>query len=104
MNEGIQVDCRDSRRPQRIYIRKIDKPPALENDGAVLKFIRDGERYSPQNDQDLRKVLRLFVSKRNFKFTVFIETPVRRHQNLSQIGISLKCVNSTALVMTRILV
>src|SRR5437763_13611702 len=54
------------------YIRKTEKPPALENDGAILKFISDGERFSPQDDQDLRKVLRLFVSKNNFKFTVFI--------------------------------
>src|SRR6266542_4764446 len=58
------------------YIRKMDdKPLALENDRAVLKFISDGERYSPQDDQDLCKVLRVFVSKNNLKFTVFIETP-----------------------------
>jgi hypothetical protein len=54
-------------------IREMEKPPALENDSAVLKLISDGERY--RNDQDLCKVLRLFVSKKNFKFTVFIETP-----------------------------
>ncbi|RIA80190.1 hypothetical protein C1645_793069 [Glomus cerebriforme] len=53
----------------------MDKPPALENDGAVLKLLSDGERHSPQNDQDLRKVLRQFVSNKNLKFTVFIETP-----------------------------
>ncbi|RIA79490.1 hypothetical protein C1645_840570 [Glomus cerebriforme] len=40
------------------YIRKMDKPPALENNGAVLKLISNGKRYSPQNNQDLQKVLR----------------------------------------------
>src|SRR5215213_3975015 len=49
-----------------------DKLLALENNGAVLKFISDD---SPQDDQDLCKVLRVFVSKNNLKFTVFIETP-----------------------------
>ena len=78
------------------YIRKMDdKPPALENDGAVLKFISDGERYSPQDDQDLCKVLRVFVSKNNLKFTVFIETP-------SQIGRSQKCASFMVLAMTQI--
>jgi len=56
-------------------IREMEKPPALENDSAVLKLISDGERYSPRNDQDLCKALRVFVSKNNLKFTVFIETP-----------------------------
>ncbi|PKY41674.1 hypothetical protein RhiirA4_539787 [Rhizophagus irregularis] len=57
------------------YIREMEKPPALENDGAVLNFISSGERYSPRNDQDLCKMLRLFVSNNSFKFTVLIETP-----------------------------
>ncbi|RIA80067.1 hypothetical protein C1645_793302 [Glomus cerebriforme] len=51
----------------------MDKLPALENDGAVLKLISDGKRYSFQNNQDLRKVLQQFVSNKNLKFTVFIE-------------------------------
>ncbi|PKC75691.1 hypothetical protein RhiirA1_407287 [Rhizophagus irregularis] len=37
----------------------MEKPPALENDSVVLKLISDGERYSPWNDQDLCKVLRI---------------------------------------------
>jgi hypothetical protein len=69
------VDRKYRGRNSREYIQKMEKPPALENDSAVLKLISDGERYSPWNDQDLCKVLRLFVSKKNFKFTVFIETP-----------------------------
>jgi len=56
------------------YIREMNKSPALENDGAVLKFISDKDRHSPRNDHDLRKMLRLFVSKNNLKFIVFIET------------------------------
>jgi hypothetical protein len=57
------------------YIRKEYEPPSLEKDGAVLKFIsEDKERYSPQNDQDLREILRVFVSKDISKFTVIIET------------------------------
>ncbi|EXX61276.1 hypothetical protein RirG_172670 [Rhizophagus irregularis DAOM 197198w] len=57
------------------YIRKNMKPPSLEKDGTVLKFINgDKERYSPQNDQDFCKMLRLFVSKNNFKLIVVIET------------------------------
>jgi hypothetical protein len=35
------------------------QPPALENDGAVLNFINDGDRYSPRSDQDLRETLRI---------------------------------------------
>jgi len=49
--------------------------PALENDGAELNMLNDSGKYSPRNDQDLREVLRIFVSKNNLKFTVFIETP-----------------------------
>ncbi|CAG8699285.1 11641_t:CDS:2, partial [Funneliformis caledonium] len=65
------------------YIQKIEKPPALENDSAVLKLISDGKRYSPWNDQDLCKVLRLFILKKNFKFTVFIETPSKPFNELT---------------------
>ncbi|CAG8733471.1 31467_t:CDS:2, partial [Racocetra persica] len=57
------------------YIRKMYQPPALENDGAELNLINDGEKYFPHNDQDLREMLRMFVSKNNIKFTMFIETP-----------------------------
>ena len=49
--------------------------PALENDGAELNMLNDCGKYSPRIDQDLREVLRIFVSKNNLKFTVFIETP-----------------------------
>ena len=69
------------------YIRDEYKPPSLENDGAVLKFIsNDGkvtERYSPRNDQDFRKMLRLFVTKNNFKLIVVIETPSKAFSNWS---------------------
>jgi hypothetical protein len=56
-------------------IRDAYQPPALENDGAVLNFMNDGERYSPRNDVAFREILQSLVSKSNFKFTVFIETP-----------------------------
>jgi hypothetical protein len=62
--------------------------------------MNDGEKYSPRNDQDLREILRIFVSKNNFKFTVFIETP--SNQNHSTNGPSRKCVNSMGLAMTRV--
>ncbi|GES86143.1 hypothetical protein GLOIN_2v1658885 [Rhizophagus clarus] len=57
------------------YIRKMYQPPALENDGAELNLMNDGDKYSPRNDQDLREILRIFVSNKKLKFTVFIETP-----------------------------
>ncbi|CAI2190790.1 10445_t:CDS:2, partial [Funneliformis geosporum] len=47
------------------YIRKMYQPPALENDGAELNFMNDGDKYSPRNDQDLREILRIFVSNKN---------------------------------------
>ncbi|CAI2185928.1 6499_t:CDS:2 [Funneliformis geosporum] len=47
-------------------------PPALENDGAKLNLMNDGEKYFPHNDQDLHEMLCIFVSK-NKKFTIFIE-------------------------------
>ncbi|PKK58373.1 hypothetical protein RhiirC2_334231 [Rhizophagus irregularis] len=53
----------------------MNQTPALENDGAVLNMINDSGKYSPRNDQDLREMLQVFVSKSNFKFTVLIETP-----------------------------
>jgi hypothetical protein len=56
-------------------IRAMYQTPALENDGAELNMLNDSGKYSPRNDQDLREVLRIFVSKKNLKFTVFIETP-----------------------------
>ncbi|CAB4441622.1 unnamed protein product [Rhizophagus irregularis] len=37
--------------------------------------MNDGDKYSPRNDQDLREILRIFVSNKNFKFNSFIETP-----------------------------
>ncbi|GES87004.1 hypothetical protein GLOIN_2v1580557 [Rhizophagus clarus] len=49
--------------------------PALENDGAKLNLMNDGEKYFPHNDQDLCEMFCIFVSKNNLKFTVFIETP-----------------------------
>src|SRR5437763_3261337 len=57
------------------YIRKVYQPPELENDGAELKFMNDGDKYSPRNDQDVLKILRICVSNKHFKFTVIIETP-----------------------------
>jgi hypothetical protein len=53
----------------------MEKPSALENDGAVLNIVNESGKYSPLNDQDLREMLQLFVSNKNLKFTVFIETP-----------------------------
>ena len=57
--------------------------PALENDGAVLNFMYEGDRYSPRNDQDFCKMLRLFVSKNNFKLAVIIETPSKAFSDWS---------------------
>jgi hypothetical protein len=31
------------------------QPLALENDGAVLNFMNNGDKYSPRNEQDLRE-------------------------------------------------
>ncbi|PKC54368.1 hypothetical protein RhiirA1_542909 [Rhizophagus irregularis] len=56
-------------------IRETCPTPALENDGALLNVLNDDGKYSPRNDQDLRDLLQVFVSKNNLKFTVFIETP-----------------------------
>ncbi|CAG8853076.1 37261_t:CDS:1, partial [Gigaspora margarita] len=65
------------------YIRKMYQPPALENDGAELNLMNDGKKYFPYNDQDLREMLRIFVSKNNLKFTVFIETPSKAFSDWS---------------------
>ncbi|CAB4427692.1 unnamed protein product [Rhizophagus irregularis] len=50
------------------YIRKMYQPPALENDGAELNLMNDGEKYFTHNDQDLREMLCIFISKNNLKF------------------------------------
>src|SRR5688572_17061227 len=50
-------------------------PPALENNGAVLNFINDKDRYSLRNDVAFREMLRSLVSKNHLKFTVLIEIP-----------------------------
>ncbi|CAG8805322.1 22233_t:CDS:2, partial [Gigaspora rosea] len=41
----------------------------------MINLMNDGKKYFPYNDQDLREMLRIFVSKNHLKFTVFIETP-----------------------------
>jgi hypothetical protein len=56
-------------------IRKKYQLPSLENDGAVLTFIHDKDRYTPSDDTSFRDILQLFVSKKSLKFSVFIETP-----------------------------
>ncbi|GET54324.1 hypothetical protein GLOIN_2v1883277 [Rhizophagus irregularis DAOM 181602=DAOM 197198] len=56
------------------YIRELYKPPALGNDGAVIKFMSDEFTYSS-----------------------------RRHQNHLTPEPSLKCVSSMGLAKTRIL-
>jgi hypothetical protein len=56
-------------------IRAMYQTPALENDGAELNMLNESGKYSPRNDQDLREVLRILVSKNNLEFHVFIETP-----------------------------
>ncbi|PKK60634.1 hypothetical protein RhiirC2_757167, partial [Rhizophagus irregularis] len=38
-------------------------------------MLNDSGKFSPRNDQGLREMLNVFVSKNNLKFTVFIETP-----------------------------
>ncbi|CAG8622365.1 15077_t:CDS:2, partial [Funneliformis caledonium] len=43
---------------------------------AILEGLKEYiHNYSPQSDQDLCKILRIFVSDKKLKFTVFIETP-----------------------------
>ena len=55
----------------------------LDNDGAVFNLVNSIGKYSPRNDQDLRKMLQLFVSKSSVKFTVFIETPSKAFSDWS---------------------
>ncbi|GBC10145.1 hypothetical protein RclHR1_09390001 [Rhizophagus clarus] len=57
------------------YICELYKPPALENDGAVLNFMNNEGKYYSRNDVAFWEMLRSLVSKNNLKFTVFIETP-----------------------------
>jgi hypothetical protein len=57
--------------------------PALENDGAVLNFTYEVDRYSPRNDHDFSKMLRQFVLKNNFKLFVTIETPSKAFSDWS---------------------
>uniref|UniRef100_U9TXC7 Uncharacterized protein n=1 Tax=Rhizophagus irregularis (strain DAOM 181602 / DAOM 197198 / MUCL 43194) TaxID=747089 RepID=U9TXC7_RHIID len=38
-------------------------------------MLNDSGKFSPRDDQDLREMLQVFVSKSSFKFTVLIETP-----------------------------
>ncbi|RHZ65133.1 hypothetical protein Glove_319g193 [Diversispora epigaea] len=62
-------------------IYDIEKTPALENNCAVLDFVYSNgsnEKYSPRNDQAFCEMLRQFISKHNFKFTVIIGTPSKR--------------------------
>src|SRR5436190_23623809 len=65
------------------YIRKVYQPPALENDGAELNFMNDGDKYSPRNDQELREIIRIFISKGISKFTIIIETPSKAFSDWS---------------------
>jgi len=53
----------------------MEKQPVPVNDGAVLKIVNNSGKYTPLNDKELREMLQLFVSDKNLKFTVFIETP-----------------------------
>jgi hypothetical protein len=62
------------------YIRKMYQPLALENDGAELSVLNDSGKYFPHNDQDLREMLCIFVSKNNL---VFIETPSKAFSDWS---------------------
>ncbi|RIA98197.1 hypothetical protein C1645_813056 [Glomus cerebriforme] len=49
------------------------RSPALENDGVVLNFTYEVDRFSPRNDQDFSKMLQQFVSKNNFKLVMTTE-------------------------------
>ncbi|RGB22946.1 hypothetical protein C1646_775258 [Rhizophagus diaphanus] len=48
--------------------------PELEKNGATLAFSCNDKKYSPQINLEFQNMLQLFVLKRSFKFTVFIET------------------------------
>ena len=56
------------------YVRELYKPPMLENDRAILNFMSDRDRYFSRKHVSFRKMLQLLVSKKSFKFTMFIET------------------------------
>jgi hypothetical protein len=62
-------------------IYEIENTPTLEKNGAILDFkVKNGsdgndERWAPRNDQKFREMLRQFVSKKNFTFTVLIGNP-----------------------------
>ncbi|CAG8740583.1 3572_t:CDS:2, partial [Funneliformis caledonium] len=51
------------------------EPPAFENDGTVLNFINDKDRYYFRNDVAFWEMLRTLVTKKSFKFIILIETP-----------------------------
>ncbi|CAB4443613.1 unnamed protein product [Rhizophagus irregularis] len=48
-----------------------------------LACLNDSGKFSPRNDQSLRDMLHIFVSKNNLKFTVFIETPSKSFSDWS---------------------
>ena len=52
-------------------VRYHESTTVLENDGAVFNMVNDSGKYSPRNDQDLCEMLRLFMAKNSFKFTMF---------------------------------
>jgi hypothetical protein len=79
-------------------MRKMYQLPALENDGAELNLINDGDKYSPQNDQDLREILCIFVSNKKLKFTVFIETPSKPFSDWSFPKVCLKMLAVTVIL------
>ncbi|PKC74521.1 hypothetical protein RhiirA1_189266 [Rhizophagus irregularis] len=54
------------------HIRGVHKTPALENDGPKLVMLNDSGKFSPRNDQGLREMLHIFVSKNNLKFTMLL--------------------------------
>jgi hypothetical protein len=64
-------------------IRATYQKPTLENDGAVLNMLNENGKYSPRNDQDLREMLQLFVSKDNLKITVIVKTPSKAFSECS---------------------
>ncbi|CAG8689686.1 12622_t:CDS:2, partial [Ambispora leptoticha] len=78
---GLQISSmRLSKASKIIYVRCINHPH-LKMMGQ--NSMNDGEKYFPHNDQDLREMLRIFVSKNNLKFTVFIETPSKAFSDWS---------------------
>jgi hypothetical protein len=68
--------------------------PAFENDGAELNMLNDSGKYSLRNDQDIREVLRILVSKNNLRFTVFIETPSKAFSDWTCFQLSLPALRS----------